>query len=161
MVSAVWEPSTARPRTGSYLLPGRLKLKSGVVEIAFERGGKILLEGPSDLDVSAADRGFLHRGKLAAKVMDKTAPLIVDLPGAVANIDGECGVLFDVDGRPEVHVFTGEARADLADAHGQPLPGGRRIEHAAAAIDSAEHMLTDVPLNLVAFAHLRPEGVDQ
>jgi len=154
---AVWEPGSSRPKTGSYLLPGRLKLKSGVVEVAFERGGKVLLEGPGDLEISAADRGFLHRGKLAAKVVDRTAPLIVNLPGGVANIDGECGVLFDDAGQPEVHVFTGEARTDLSDARGQPLPGGRLIEHAAAAINATEHLLTDVPLNYVAFAHLRPD----
>jgi len=75
----------------------------------------------------------------------------------VANIDGECGVLFDDAGQPEVHVFTGEARTDLADYRGRPLPGGRLIEHAAASINATEHLLTDVPLNYVAFAHLRPD----
>src|SRR5207247_6125547 len=125
--------------------------------IAFERGGKILLEGPSDLDVSAANRGFLHRGKFAAKVTDRSAPLIVNVPGAVTNIDGECGVLCNLDGRAEVHVFAGETRADLADKRGDPLPGGRLIENAAAAINSEEHVWTDLPLNAVAFAHLRPD----
>src|SRR4051812_24853288 len=62
---AVWEAGSVTPKSGSYLLPGRLRLKSGVVEIAFERGGKMLLEGPSDLDVNSADHGFLHRGKFA------------------------------------------------------------------------------------------------
>src|SRR4051812_24365220 len=153
---AVWEPTSARPKVGSYLLPGRLKLKSGVVEVALARGGKIVLEGPSELDVSAADRGFLHHGKLAAKVTDKSVPLILNLPGAIANIDGECGLLFDTSGRPELHVFNGEARAELANPRGDALPGGRLIEHAATAFDSQEHLLTDVPLNFVAFANLRP-----
>jgi hypothetical protein len=153
---AVWEPTSSRPKVGSYLLPGRLKLKSGVVEVALERGGKIVLEGPADLDVSSADRGFLHQGKLAAKVTDRSAPLILNLPGGVANIDGECGLLFDAQGRPELHVFNGEARANLSDTRGVTLPGGRLIEHAAAAIDSQQHLLADVPLNFVAFASLRP-----
>ena len=154
----VWESGTSGPtKSGSYLLPGRLKLKSGVVEIAFDHGGEILLEGPADFDVSAADRGFLHRGKLTAKVLEPGSSFFVSMPGAVTNIEGECGLLFDAAGRPEVHVFAGEVRADPTDARGEPLPGGRSIENAGAFIDPTLHMVSAVPLNPVAFARLRPE----
>ena len=154
----VWEAGTSGPtKTGSYLLPGRLKLRSGVVEIAFDRGGEILLEGPADFDVSAADRGFLHRGKLTARVSEPGTSFFVSMPGVATNIEGECGLLFDAAGRPEVHVFAGGVRADPTDARGEPLPGGRSIENAGAFIDPALHMVSAMPLNAAAFARLRPE----
>lgn len=154
----IWEAGTSGPtKTGSYLLPGRLKLKSGVVEIAFDNGGEILLEGPADFDVSAADRGFLHSGKLTAKVSDPGSSFFVSMPGAATSIGGECGLLLDAAGRPEVHVFSGEVRADPTDARGEPLPGGRSIENGGAFIDPALHMVSTVPLNPAPFARLRPD----
>jgi len=154
----VWDAGTSGPtKTGSYLLPGRLKLKSGVVEIAFDGGSEVLLEGPADFDVSAADRGFLYRGKLTARVAEPGSPFFVSMPGAATNIEGECGLLLDGAGRPEIHVFSGEVRADPTDASGEPLPGGRSIENGGAFIDPTLHLVSTVPLNPVLFARLRPE----
>jgi hypothetical protein len=154
----VWDTETSGPtKSGSYLLPGRLKLKSGVVEIAFDSGGEILLEGPADFDVGAADRGFLHSGKLTAKVSDQGASFFVSMPGAATSIEGECGLLLDAAGRAEVHVFSGEVRADPTDARGELLPGGRSIENGGAFIDPALHLVSMVPLNPGPFARLRPD----
>jgi hypothetical protein len=154
----VWEAGTSGPtKTGSYLSPGRLRLKSGVVEIAFDRGGEILLEGPADFDVSAVDRGFLHRGKLTAKSSQPGSSFFVNMPGAATNIEGECGLLYETSGHAEVHVFAGEVRADPTDARGEALPGGKRIENAAAAIDPSQRTFTPVPINAITFARLRPE----
>src|SRR5262249_22701789 len=85
------------------------------------------------------------------------APFFVSMPGAATNIEGECGLLIDAAGRPEVHVFAGAVRADPTDARGEPLPGGRSIENAGAYIDPARHLVSSVPLNSDAFARLRPE----
>jgi hypothetical protein len=155
----VWDRGTTLPtRTGSALPPGRLKLTAGVAEIAFRGGGEVLLEGPAEFDVSAADAGFLHRGRLTAKVADGTPALRVGMPGVtVTDVGGECGLWRDETGLTEVHVFEGRVGADPADRPGEPPAPVRWIEHAAARIDAAGRTFTAVPLNAQAFAHLRPE----
>jgi hypothetical protein len=157
--SAVWETDMALPTgTGSALPPGRLKLRAGVVEVAFRGGAEVLLEGPADLDARAPDRAFLHRGKLTAKVPEGAPAFRVDLPGVVVtDLGGECGVLRDEAGVTEVHVFAGRVGADPTDPAGEPLPGIRLAENAGARVDAANRTLRPVPLNPLAFAHLRPE----
>src|SRR6202040_2040630 len=90
--NTVWEADMTLPtETGSALPPGRLKLKAGVVEVAFHGGGEVLLEGPADFDVRAADRGFLHRGKLTAKAPEGAPAFQVGMPGVmVTDLGGEC-----------------------------------------------------------------------
>jgi hypothetical protein len=157
--NTVWEADTSLPtETGSALPPGRLKLKAGVAEVAFRGGGEVLLEGPADFDVSAADRGFLHRGKLTAKVAEGAAALRVGMPGVVVtDLSGECGLLRDEAGVTEIHVFGGRVGADPADRQGGPLPGARLIENGGARVDASLGTITPVPLNEDAFLNLRPE----
>ncbi len=155
----VWENDMVLPtETGSALLPGKLKLRAGVAEVAFHAGGEILLEGPADFDVSAPDRGFLHRGKLTAKLPGGAPALRVGTPGVVVtDRGGECGVLRDDLGFTEVHVFDGEVEADPTDRAGEVWPRKRLAENAGARVEDSHPALTPVPLNELAFAHLRPE----
>jgi hypothetical protein len=155
----VWEPDMRLPTaTGAPLPPGRLKLKAGVVEIAFRSGGEVLLEGPADLDVRAPDRAFLHKGKLTANVPQGAEALRLDMPGvAVTDRAGECGLLCDETGRSEVHVFAGQVDADPTDGAGAPRPGTRLHGGGGARLDAERQTLMPVPLNAEAFAHLRPD----
>jgi hypothetical protein len=157
--NTVWEKDTTLPTgTGSALPPGRLKLRAGVVEIAFHDGGEVLLEGPADFEVSAADGAYLHRGKLTARVPEGAPAFRVGMPGVVVTESGgECGLLRDETGRTEVHVFAGEVGASATDGQGDPLPGTRLAEKAGARVDAVRGTLTPVPLNEQVFANLRPE----
>ncbi len=155
----VWEADMTLPReTGAALPPGRVKLKAGVVEIAFHSGGEVLLEGPADFDVRAPDRGFLHRGKLTAKVPEGAPAFRVGMPGVVVtDLNGECGLLRDESGRMEVHVFEGRVGAQPSDDRGAPLPALRLVENTGARVDASGRTLTPLALNESAFARLRPE----
>jgi hypothetical protein len=154
-----WEADMALPtETGSALLPGRLKLKAGVVEVAFRGGGEVLLEGPADFDISAPDHGFLHRGKLTAMVPEGAPALRVSMPGVVVtDLGGECGLLTDAAGLTEVHVFEGQVGADPTDRSGEGGQGLRLHENAGVRVDATRWSITPVPLNEQAFARLRPE----
>src|SRR5262249_12823665 len=136
----------------------RLKLKAGIAAIAFYAGGEVLLEGPADFDVSAADHAFLHQGKLTAKVPGGAAAFRVAMPGlVVTDRGGECGLLRDESGLTEVHVCEGQVEADAIDRKGEPMPPLRLLENTGARVDASQQRLTSVPLNERAFAHLRPE----
>ena len=156
--NTVWEKDMTLPtETGSALPPGRLKLKAGVVEVAFHGGGEVLLEGPADFDVSGADRGFLHRGKLTAKAPEGAA-LQVAMPGVVVtDRGGECGLWQHPSGLAEVHVFKGQVGADLTDPQGLRLAGdapGREDRGAGRFLAPDDHAHA---AQRDAFAHLRPE----
>ena len=157
--NAVWDKEMALPtESGAALPPGRLMLKAGVVEVAFHGGGDIFLEGPADFDLSAADRGVLHRGKLTAKVPDGAPLFQVSMPGVVVtDRGGECGLWRDEVGHSEVHVFTGQVDADPTGREGEPLPGMRLLENAGVRVDALHQTLMSVPLNESAFERLRPE----
>jgi hypothetical protein len=157
--NTVWEDDMTLPtKAGSALPPGRLKLRAGVVEVAFNGGGEVLLEGPADFDLNAHDGGFLHRGKLTANVSQGAPPLRVSMPGVVVtDLGGECGLLQDESGLTEIHVFKGQVGADPTDQQGKRLPGKRLLENAGVRVDSARLTMTAVPLNEQAFVALRPE----
>jgi hypothetical protein len=154
----VWEDDMALPTaSGSALPPGRLKLRAGVVEVAFNGGGEVLLEGPAEFDLSAPDHGYLHRGKLTAKVAEGASPFRVSTPGVVVtDLGGECGLLQDDAGLTEIHVFAGQVGADPTDQQGGPLPGKRLPENTATRVDPMRQTMTPVPLNEQTFAALRP-----
>jgi hypothetical protein len=156
--NTVWEKGTTLPTgSGSALGPGRLKLREGVVEIAFHDGSEVLLEGPADFEVSAANSGFLHQGKLTAKVPEGAPAFRVGMPGVVVtDRGGECGLLHDESGVTEVHVFEGEIGATATDREGDPLPDKRLTEKAGARMDASGSFIP-MPLNEQVFAHLRPE----
>lgn len=157
--NTVWEKDMTLPtETGSALPPGRLKLKSGVVEVAFRDGGEVLLEGPADLDVRGADRAFLHRGKLLARAPQGANGLeIATSDMVVTDVAGECGLLSGEAGRTEVHVFEGRVHANPIDRQGEPLPALHLPDGAGARVDPERRTLLPVPLNEQAFSLLRPE----
>jgi hypothetical protein len=157
--NTVWEKDTTLPtQTGSALLPGRLKLKAGVVEVAFRGGGEVRLEGPADFDVRGADQGFLHRGKLIAHVPEGSHPFSIRTPGmVVTDLGGECGLVSEESGRTEVHVFDGQVGAAPTDPQGEPMPEVRLAEKSGARVDAAGRPLTEARLDERAFVQLRPE----
>jgi hypothetical protein len=157
--NTVWEADMALPtESGSALPPGRVKLKAGVVEIAFHGGGEVVLEGPADLDIRAPDRAFLHRGKLLAQVPEGAQTFQIGTPGmVVTEMGGECGLFSDGSELTEVHVFEGQVGASPTDGQGEPLPGMRLAGKAGAQVQVSRGTIVPVPLNEQAFARLRPE----
>ncbi|MEX0688325.1 MAG: FecR domain-containing protein [Pirellulales bacterium] len=105
----VWSPVSA----GS-----RLELASGFAEVSLLAGGRMILEGPTVLEVLAADRVSVERGMVAARCEGKagshgpgagnTIPLTIETPAVVIeDLGTEFGVGVAGDGTAEVHVFEG------------------------------------------------------
>jgi hypothetical protein len=105
----VWSPVG----TGS-----RLELASGLAEVSLLSGGRIILEGPTVLEVLAADRISVERGLVAARYDGRagargpgaanTIPLTIETPAVVIeDLGTEFGVGVAGDGTAEVHVFEG------------------------------------------------------
>lgn len=104
-VGAKWEgPGVASQQQ---LSPQWIKLASGVAQIDFNRGARVVLEGPAEFQLVSDNEGVLRRGKLRAFVPQSAHGFTVRGNGfTVVDHGTEFGVIADAN--PEVHVFTGK-----------------------------------------------------
>jgi hypothetical protein len=125
-----------------------LKLESGLVEIAYHSGAKVILQGPVTYRVESAAGGYLSLGKLTAKVDEGSKirdersriphpssliphPLFsVRTPTAViTDLGTEFGIVVDRAGLTQLHVLQGvvEAQAPGRQGTAQRLTEGMAI----------------------------------
>ena len=101
-------PDTQPLRVGSALEPGRLRLESGLAQVVFYSGARVVIEGPTELQLISPTEAVCPAGRLLAEVPQpargfrlKTAQLnLVDL--------GPPSALMLPPGQTEVHVFKGK-----------------------------------------------------
>jgi hypothetical protein len=138
-VDARWSQSTSPLRVGSALEPGWLRLESGLAQVDFYSGARVVIEGPAQLRLVSPNEAVCPTGRLLAQVPRpargfclKTDQInVVDL-GTTFGIDATSG-------RTEVHVFKGKVELLTGTAAKQVLGKG----HAAMAEG-------DAPLRLMA-----------
>ena len=143
-VDASWEMATP-PVDGRGLLSGqKLALSSGLVEIAFESGASVILEGPAELILGgekpqASDKPSQHhnacklrQGKLVANVPPSAHGFTVITPSMkIVDLGTEFGAAVTRDklaiSRTEVQVFEGKVAIEqipaAADKPKPPLAG--------------------------------------
>ena len=113
------------PRVGSALEPGTLRLESGLAQVVFYSGARVVIEGPAELQLVSSTEAVCPAGKLLAEVPEpahgfhlKTSQLdVVDL-----------GTAFGIDvirGRTELHVFKGEVEFSADKGAKQSLTEGQ------------------------------------
>ncbi len=139
MVDCRWAGTDAAP-AAAVTLGHKYVLNSGLMEIAYASGAKVILQGPCTYEVDSAAGGFLALGKLTARVEKSEVrnpkseapnpqslipnPLfVVKTPTAVVtDLGTEFGVEVDQSGATRSHVFQGRVRLRLAggDASGRP-----------------------------------------
>lgn len=103
-------------RDGDYVSVGRpFNLETGLLEITYETGATVVLQGPVSYAVASANGGFLSSGKLVGKVTTERAKgFAVCTPTAnVVDLGTEFGIEVDKDGATYSHVFAGAVRVEL------------------------------------------------
>lgn len=106
---ARWEGGTLPTEVGADLAQGRLRLAKGLATIEFEKGARLTLEGPADLELISGERCFLHSGALVAHVPPPAVGFVVETAHAKLVDHGtDFGVSTGVDGKAQVQVFEGE-----------------------------------------------------
>lgn len=112
-VGVVWGGGRERA-IGSDILPGEgmLEIESGLLEITYSSGTRLLIEGPAHYEVTGPNSGRFERGKLVAEVPPGAEGFTVDSPdGRVVDFGTEFALLADPDaGTMEVGVFRGEVK---------------------------------------------------
>jgi hypothetical protein len=113
----------------------KFELTSGLMEIAYDRGAKVILQGPATYEVDSKNGGFLPIGKLTGKVeVEKAKGFSVRTPTAtITDLGTEFGVEVQSDGTVETHVFVGEVRVDTAKAQ-EDLSQGTQVIRAGQSV---------------------------
>jgi hypothetical protein len=107
VVDAQWNANTEAPRLGAPLEPGWLRLKSGLAQIVFYSGARVVIEGPAEFQIVSPTETSFRNGKLIAEVPSQARGFRVSTPQM--NVT-DLGTVFGLDvkaRRTELHVFKG------------------------------------------------------
>jgi hypothetical protein len=160
---------------GQDVLQGaRLTLLSGVVQLDMVGGAAVVIEGPTDLELTGPDALRLTQGKTAVRIAEGGGSFVVDTPTMqVIDLGTEFGVETTASGDEQVMVFDGSvALADPTEAAfsepGRPNPAAaaaeRRLEagfQVSIAADESVGVQAAQPEVLTNPRHfLRPDEVE-
>lgn len=125
-----WEEGMTELEVGSFLREGEtLAVAAGLVEVAFDDGARLLVEGPSQLVVTSSASARLHSGRVTGYVPPRAVGFAVATPQCeVVDLGTEFGLTAMPETATEVHVFAGAVRVDLQSAE------NRRIVRANEAV---------------------------
>lgn len=127
-VNLEWESAAIAP--GTPLSPGWLKLKSGIAQIEFYQGARVVIEGPAELQLVSSGEATCTRGKLSAHVPPQAKGFRIQTPkGTIVDLGTEFGL--DVsDASAEVHVFKGEVELHKSTESMKSLKEGQAMAFA-------------------------------
>ncbi|HZE96685.1 MAG TPA: LamG-like jellyroll fold domain-containing protein [Planctomycetota bacterium] len=124
-LETTWEGTG--PAVGSVLPQGRLALRSGLIQVEFFSGARVILEGPADFELVSANEGRFRHGRLRAVVPPQAQGFTVRTDGmTVVDRGTEFGFRLDHAGDAEVHVFQGRVEIDAKGVKTE-LPVGRAL----------------------------------
>ena len=115
------DPATQVAEHDPVTMGEKYTLAAGLMEITYETGAKVILQGPCSYSVDSVRGGFLSLGRLTARVEKEAAsdqrpptrnPLFaVRTPTAtVTDLGTEFGVEVSAEGRTDARVFEGSVR---------------------------------------------------
>jgi hypothetical protein len=140
------DPKTDLSRRYRVAVGERFALASGAMEITYDTGARVILEGPSVYEVRSKNGGFLSRGKLTGKVTTEWAKgFSVRTPTAiVTDLGTEFGVEVDGNGTTTSYVFRGLVRVQPTAGNGVTTEAGmvlREKQAARVACGADRHVL--------------------
>ena len=123
----------------------KYELASGLMEISYTSGAKVILQGPCAYEVDSPAGGFLSLGQTDARHGLPLSPLplfIVRTPTAiVTDLGTEFGVEVDKSGATESHVFRGKIEMRLVGGGDQGAIRLGKGQSGRAAADAAGRLV--------------------
>ncbi len=129
-VNLEWESAVIEP--GTPLSPGWLKLKSGIAQIEFYQGARVMIEGPAEFELISSGEATCTRGKISAQVPPQAVGFRINTPkGTIVDLGTEFGLDVNAESS-EVHVFKGEIEVHSPAVAMQELKEGQALSFADA-----------------------------
>ncbi|MEM6777049.1 MAG: FecR domain-containing protein [Planctomycetota bacterium] len=93
---------------GRFLTVGGFQLDSGEVELEFNLGARVSIQGPARFVVKGADRLHVYSGSLVARIPEEALGFTISTDEAeVVDLGTEFGLSVSDNGQTEVHVIEG------------------------------------------------------
>ena len=108
VVDAQWNPGQAAPQTGAPMDPGWLRLKSGLAQVVFYSGARVVIEGPAEFQIISPMEASLRAGRLIAEVPPQARGFQIATPQLSVTDLGTVFGLHIKESASELHVFKGE-----------------------------------------------------
>jgi ferric-dicitrate binding protein FerR (iron transport regulator) len=122
-----------------------LQIERGLAEIHFQCHARVVLEGPSILELISSKSARLTSGKLTARVPEAAIGFEILSPqGRVIDLGTEFGV-HAANGTTDVYVFQGQVEALPASSSPEPEQKVSLLEHQAARMASGRVTIRPVP----------------
>ncbi len=109
-VNARWNSADPIPGLGAPLEPGCLRLESGLAQVVFYNGARVVIEGPTELRLVSSTEAACVGGKLTAEVPPQARGFRIVSPQFDVTDLGTSFGLDMADGRNELHVFEGKVK---------------------------------------------------
>jgi hypothetical protein len=108
-LDARWQDPKLAAAVGSPLRAGSVALESGVVEIEFETGARVVIEAPAALQLVSTDRARLERGRVVVHVPEEALGFtLLSKAASFVDLGTEFGVAVSDSGEASVQVLDGE-----------------------------------------------------
>src|SRR5436190_14092073 len=148
VVDAQWNASGEAPRLGAPLEPGWLRLKSGLAQIVFYSGARVVIEGPTEFQIISSSEASCRSGKLTAEVPPQARGFRVSTPQMNVTDLGTAFGLDVKDRRTELHVFKGSVEL-------QPTAGTKQnLKEGAGVVTESSRLPKLITADPAAFASL-------
>ncbi len=137
-----WDANSKPLADGTSLKDGQvLRLTSGLAEIQFRSGARVILEAPVDFETSTLNSGKLTFGKLFAHVPNSALGFSIATPKVlVTDLGTEFGVEVDESAETKATVFKGSVVVTNDDSDKATLRAGQSIETRTGQIVPAERL---------------------
>jgi hypothetical protein len=143
---ARWARNAPQPQVGSSLGPGRVRLESGLIQIDFFSGARLVLEGPAELQIISSSEAYCASGRLFAEVPSQARGFRMGTPeGALVDPGASYGLHVAAEGC-EIHVFRGEMQLAADTGELRRLAPG-------CAVALSKHQLRTIALAPAAAFH--------
>lgn len=161
---ARWARNSPQPKAGSTLGPGWVRLESGLIQIDFFSGARLVLEGPAELQLISSSEAYCPAGRLFAEVPSQARGFRMGTPeGTLVDPGASYGLHVAREGC-EIHVFRGEMQWEPDTGEGRRLAPGsavvlskHQLRPLALAPASSFHNSDDLALRASSQWHARLE----
>ena len=148
-VDVQWDQRGDPPRLGAPLEPGWLRLKSGLAQIVFYSGVRMVIEGPTDLKLISPKEVACQSGRLIAEVPPQAIGFRVSTPQMNLTDLGTSFGLEVKSRRTELHVFKGSVEFQPATSTAK-----QNLKEGAGSVAESSGPARLISANPKAFASL-------
>ena len=148
-VDVQWDQRGDPPRLGAPLEPGWLRLKSGLAQIVFYSGARMVIEGPTDLKLISPNEVACQSGRLIAEVPPQAIGFRVSTPQMNVTDLGTSFGLEVKERRTKLHVFKGSVEFQPATSTTK-----QNLKEGAGSVAESSGPARQISANPTAFALL-------